>query len=224
MAALKLQPPQAEIRIVVVEAISSSLSVIETALIAVRDLNIRILINNVGGLPVMSSYFKTLAQYAPQEIDDTVYLNNRFMARITRLLLLDLSRNGPSLITNISSGGQIGLPYQVMYSATKGFVSSFSVALSTEAVAEGLQIEAIAIVPGHVRSRVNKMSLSWSTPSSQTFARAALRMAGCGQLVVPGYWRHALQILLLQSLPTWIRQQALVSELEKSKAFNEKEK
>ena len=221
--ALQRQSPKVKVQILVIDAISSSPLDLENAIASVKHLNITILINNVGGLPVMSSYFKTLVEYTAEEIDDTIYLNARFLARITRLLFGDFARNGPSLIMNISSAGQIGVPYQVMYSATKGFVSTFSASLSTEALAEGLPIEVISIIPGHVRSGSHKVPISWFTPAAPTFAKAALDRIGCGQLVVPGYWRHALQIYLLESFPIWVRQKLLIMDMKETIALSKKE-
>ena len=44
--------------------------------------------------------------------------------------------------------------------------------------------------------------------------KEALGRVGCGHLVVPGYWRHALQIFMLGSLPESIRQNALADVMK----------
>jgi 17beta-estradiol 17-dehydrogenase / very-long-chain 3-oxoacyl-CoA reductase len=224
-AILKLQSPQVRVRILVVDAISSSVSELKDALATLKELNITILINNVGGLPEMSeSYFKTFDRYTAEEADGILNLNARFMAQITRLLLPDLSQNGPSLIMNIGSGAHLGVPYEVMYSGTKGFVASFSAALNTEAIAEGWPVDVMAIIPGNVRSGSNKVPLSWFIPSAAVFSRAALDRIGCGQPVVCGYWKHALQIIMLKSLPIWMQQQALIRQMRYTMATQVRDK
>ncbi|MCJ1380265.1 hypothetical protein MMC17_003368 [Xylographa soralifera] len=211
--ALQRESPSAQIRILVVDAIIDDAATLENAVATVQDLHITILINNVGGLPVIASYFKPLAEYSASDIDGTIYLNNRFMARLTRLLLPTLSSNGPALIMNLSSGGRLGLPYQVMYAASKGFVSSFSTGLAREMKTLGLPVEVLAITPGNVRTGSYKPPLAWGTPDARTFAEAALGCVGCGRLVVAGYWRHAIQVFILESIPERTKQRVLSKEM-----------
>ncbi|MCJ1316434.1 hypothetical protein MMC15_001755 [Xylographa vitiligo] len=211
--ALQRESPSAQVRILVVDAITDDAAALEDAAATVRHLHVTILINNVGGLPVMASSFKPLTAYSPCDIDGTIYLNNRFMARLTRLLLPALCRNGPALIVNLSSGGRVGLPYQVMYAASKGFVSSFSAGLAREMKTLGLPVEVLAITPGNVRTGSHKPPLAWGTPDARTFAEAALGCVGCGRLVVAGYWRHAMQVFILEAMPEGLRQRVLSKEM-----------
>lgn len=70
----------------------------------------------------MTRNFKPLTEYSFDEIDGFIDLHARFLARIIRLVLPFLPRMSPSLIMNVSSGADIGMPWMVIYSATKGFV------------------------------------------------------------------------------------------------------
>jgi len=63
------------------------------------------------------------------------------------------------------------LPYQVMYSGTKAFVSCFTAALSMEAKVEKLPIELIAFTPLSIRSRGHRVLLSWAVPSADKWAK-----------------------------------------------------
>ena len=222
-ATLQRESPAAQVRILVVDAITDDAATLEKAVATVRDLHITILINNVGGLPVMAPSFKPLTEYTPSDIDGTIYLNNRFMARITRLLLPTLSSNGPALILNLSSGGRVGLPYQVMYAASKGFVASFSAGLAREMKTLGWPVEVLAITPGNVRTGSHKPPLGWGTPDARTFAAAALGCVGCGRLVVAGYWRHALQVFILEVMPEGMRQTVLSTEMTLKKKTLDKD-
>lgn len=212
---LKLLAPEVDVRILVVNAISSPLSVLEEALATVADLNITILINNVGGPPYRNgSVFDTIVEYTADQVDNTLNINARFMAHLTRLLIPLLSRNGPSLIMNISSGSHVGTPYVAIYGGAKAFVASFSTAIGLEAMAEGWPIEVIAIIPGLVRTGSHKVPIAWGTPSAEVYARAALDRVGCGHLVVYGYWRHAVQFGLFDMLPTKLMQLILTKEMK----------
>src|SRR5205085_1988614 len=88
-------------------------------------------------------------------------MNARFMARLTALMLPILSRKPRlkerSLILNTSAGGMVGLPWLVMYGATKAFNWSFSCGLARELEAhlETNHIDCLAIIPGDVRSQGN---------------------------------------------------------------------
>ncbi|MCJ1430755.1 hypothetical protein MMC27_000105 [Xylographa pallens] len=210
---LQRESPSAQVRILVVDAITDDAATLEKAVATVQGLHITILINNVGGLPVMASSFKPLSEYTASDVDGTIYLNNRFMARLTRLLLPTLSSNGPALIVNLSSGGRVGLPYQVMYAASKGFVSSFSAGLAREMKTLGLPVEVLAITPGNVRTGSHRPPLGWGTPDARTFAEAALACVGCERLIVAGYWRHAIQVFILEAMPERMRQSVLSKEM-----------
>jgi 17beta-estradiol 17-dehydrogenase / very-long-chain 3-oxoacyl-CoA reductase len=214
---LEHQSPNAKIKILVANAIYVSQAQIEVFVAEVKGLHVTILVNNIGGLPLKEDFFKPLMEYTMEEIDDTIYLNSRFMARLTRVLLPILVRNGLSLIKNMSSGAHVGMPYLVMYSATKAFVSGFTAVLGIEAKAEKLPIELIAFAPGSIRSGGHRVALSWSVPSADKWAKEALGRVGCGHLVVPGYWRHALQLFMLRSLPESIRQNASADMMKKMK-------
>jgi 17beta-estradiol 17-dehydrogenase / very-long-chain 3-oxoacyl-CoA reductase len=227
-ADLLRERPGAEVRLLVVDAISDSAATLQEAVETLKDLHITILVNNVGGFPVMSRYMKPLSDFSLAQIDDTISLNARFMSRLTRLLIPTLAANGPSLIINLSSGAYVGIPWLVMYSATKGFVASFSSALGREMRAEGLPVRVVALAPGDVRSQGHRAELAWNVPSSRAFAKSALDRigaAGTGEtpLVVSPYWVHALMILLLNVLPESVVQAGMVQGMREKRRKLEKD-
>jgi 17beta-estradiol 17-dehydrogenase / very-long-chain 3-oxoacyl-CoA reductase len=171
---------------------------------------------------------KPLSDFSLAQIDDTISLNARFMSRLTRLLIPTLAANGPSLIINLSSGAYVGIPWLVMYSATKGFVASFSSALGREMRAERLPVRVVALAPGDVRSQGHRAELAWNVPSSRAFAKSALDRigaAGTGEtpLVVSPYWVHALMILLLNVLPESVVQAGMVQGMREKRRKLEKD-
>ena len=208
----------AKIKLLVVDARTGSTQDLEKEIASVQHLNITILVNNVGGfIPGMTQNFKPLTKYSFDEIDGFINLNARFLARITCLVLPFLPRKSPSLIMNVSSAADVGLPWMVIYSATKGFVTSFSKALAREMKMEGLPVEVVALTMGDVQSGSNTTPLSWKAPSSRVFARATLdrigRAAGNIPHVLAPYWAHALILGGFDYLPEQVRQSVLDEDL-----------
>lgn len=220
--------PTAKIRLLVIDAVSASVADVEKAMATLSDLHLTILINNVGGYPLMTHYFKPLTAFSPAEIDGTIAINAGFMARLTALLLPMLAANGPSLIINMSSGAYIGIPWLVMYCATKGFVSSFTAALAREMRAEKLPVDVVALAPGNVRSRGHSVALAWNCPSSRVFAKVALGRIGAGlgagEMVISPFWAHVVIRKLLDFMPEWAVQAGMMREMREKKRMLEKDK
>jgi 17beta-estradiol 17-dehydrogenase / very-long-chain 3-oxoacyl-CoA reductase len=223
-ASLERQFPAAKVNIFVMNAITASADDMQNLVLSLKSLRVSILVNNVGGLPPMESEFRPLSEYSTNDIEGTINLNCRFATHLTSLLLPDLARNGPSLIINMSSGGKVGLPYQVIYCATKAFVASFTSALAIELKCEGKPIEVIAFTPGTVKTGGVPLPVSFTVASVETFVKAALAKVGCGLPVVAGYWVHAMQIVMLNSLPEWMRQKSLANVIKGVRKGMEKSK
>jgi len=217
----------AKIKILVIDALMGSTGDLEKEIASVQHLNITILVNNVGGFPPgMTRKFKPLAEYSFDEIDGFINLNARFLARITRLVLPLLPRNSPSLIMNVSSGANIGVPWLVIYGATKGFVTSFIKALAREMKMEGLPVKVVSLTLGDVRSGSNITPLSWRTPTSRAFAKVTLdrigRAAGDIPHVLALYWTHALMMGVFGYLPERAKQSALEEEMRAKRRLFDK--
>jgi len=228
-AQLQLEHPGAMVRLLVVDAISASAADLETALTALADLHITILVNNVGGFPPMTHYLKPLTAFTATDVDSTINLNARFLTRMTKLMIPCLTHpTGRSLIINISSGAQIGIPWLVLYSGTKGFVVSFSKALSRELQAEQAAIDVIALTPGDTRSASHAAPLAWNVPDSLGLARATLDCVGVaaqrGMLMLCPFWVHDMLLSLLELVPEAVKRVALVEEMRRKRRVLEKVK
>jgi len=226
-AKLEAERLGAKIRLLVIDATTGSTRDLEKEIASVQHLNITILVNNVGGYPPgMTRNFKPLTEFSFDEIDGFIDLNSRFLTRITRLVLPFLPRKSPSLIMNVGSGADIGMPWMVIYSATKGFVTSFSKALAREMKMEGLPVEVVTLTMGDVQSGSNTTPLSWKAPTSRAFARATLdrigRAAGDIPHVLAPYWAHALMLGAFGYLPESVKQSALDEELRAKRRWFDK--
>lgn len=129
------------------------------------------------------------------EVQGVIALNATFMTELTRVLLPILEKNAHSLIMNISSFASIGMPWLSIYSSSKGYVDSFSRALSAEMRAEERKKK------GDVRTGNHDVEAGVFTPTARQMARAALGRVGCGRSLVCGYWGHAVRIGFVEWLP-----------------------
>lgn len=176
--------PNAQVRVIVMNARTATPSEMDSAVQSLSDLQVSILVNNIGGMPIKLPPFRMFATYSCDDIDATINQNNRFMARLTTLMLPLLTKKeggGRSLILNLSSAAYVGMPYLVMYGATKGFVNSFSSGLARELCSpntpETNHIDVLAIIPGEVHSQGNAHGVSASEPTSDVFAECIVRKA-----------------------------------------------
>jgi short-subunit dehydrogenase len=183
-----------------------------------------VLVNNVGGETRPSVTLGTLS-YA--DVNATIDKNARFMAQITRVLLPLLSegKGRSGLALNVSSISQYGMPYICVYSATKGFVDSFTRALEAECSAEGCGVDVMGLRIGEVKTAGYDVDSSLFVPLARTMARAGLDRVGCGKVIVWAYFWHWLQGLSFEVMPRWILMHATVGRMmaikkrEEEKAF-----
>ncbi|KAK6217042.1 3-ketoacyl-CoA reductase [Colletotrichum tabaci] len=215
------------VRFVVLDAASSSPAQVQAAVDDISDLDVTVLINNVGGAPASSPPIGPLRNLAPGDVDALLDLNARFMARLTHLMLPILARNGPSLVLNVGSLATEGLPGLVMYSAAKGFVKSFTRALAREMKAEKSPVDVLYLGTGEVRTNINDVAVRSSTPEARPFAKAVMdrvgRAAQRGMLEVTPWFMHAVQVAVAGYVPErlWFKKIRETLE-EKRLAYEEK--
>jgi short-subunit dehydrogenase len=78
-----------------------------------------------------------------------ISLNVQANVALTRLFIADLKKNAPSHILNVSSmEATLPLPYKSVYTGTKTFIYSFSLALNEELRGTGIQVSVVC--PGPV--------------------------------------------------------------------------
>ncbi|KAL4892350.1 hypothetical protein BDV59DRAFT_180528 [Aspergillus ambiguus] len=204
--ALAAEFPQASFRIVVADVCESESQVlrrIDAIVEELRDLHLTVLVNNVGGAPPrMEPLYKPLEAYLPRDIDGMISMNLRFTAHLTRALLPLLIGQNPSLIINIGSMADVGLPWLSMYSGAKAFVMAWSTALGREMKVERKNVEVLGIRLMTVTDTSFRKEIpTIMQPDARTFAEACLQKVGCGRLVVTGYWAHDVMLSIVSLLP-----------------------
>jgi 17beta-estradiol 17-dehydrogenase / very-long-chain 3-oxoacyl-CoA reductase len=208
---LRSLSPTASIHLITMNALTATPEQMTAAISSISHLQISILVNNVGGNPITLPAFRLLSTYTCSDVDSVINQNARFMSRLTALMLPILSRReggGRSLILNMSSAGLVGLPYLVMYSATKAFNLSFSTGLARELSSSSpspsspstSHIDVLAIIPGEVHSQGNSHGVSSAEPTWVQFGECIVRKTD--RAVKQG--RRELRPWMMHDVKDWI--------------------
>ncbi|KAK4550705.1 hypothetical protein LTR36_000284 [Oleoguttula mirabilis] len=221
--ALLQQWPQREIRLLIIDAADGrgAISEIEAAATQLQDVNIRVLINNVGGTAGMPS-FLTLEERSASDVAKFIDLNAQFPTLITRALLPLLIKCKPALILNMgSASSEIPAPWTTVYSGSKAYNKAWSRSLGAEMKAEGHDIEVICILLGVTATAMMQKKTSLMIPSSRQMAKSSLDVVGCGRSEVWAYWPHAVQFGPVLNLPQSVIEKISIGALRNEKAADE---
>ncbi|XP_028270683.1 17-beta-hydroxysteroid dehydrogenase type 3 isoform X2 [Parambassis ranga] len=165
-----------------------------------KDLNIGVLVNNVGILPTyIPSKFLEFADL-DKAIRNVINCNVKTVAKMCKIILPDMTKRGKGLIVNVSSGiASVPFPLYTLYAASKVFVERFSQGLQAEYKDKGIIIQAVA--PFGVSTRMagfqktNKVTLS-----PEDFVKNSLQYVRAGDKTY-GSICHIVQGWVLQSVP-----------------------
>ena len=225
-AALAARWPDRRVRIIVIDAhhVSNDIA-IEGLAMALREVYITVLINNVGGAGPVRPAWRELHRRTGKEVDAFIDVNLRFSTHITRALLPILLRNTPSLVLNVGSiAGDIPTPYATVYSGAKAYNMAWSRSLKAEMVAEGKDVEVLGILVGATQSGHEKRETSFFVPSSRRLACASLDKVGCGKPIVTAFLPHALQKTFVDFMPLWLVERMMVKFAKEEMATEEKQR
>ena len=213
-ASLAKSCPSRQTRLFIADA-SIPASLDGTVMNIVKDLKLTVLVNNVGGVGhLRAGSFMPLEEGTQEEVEDTINLNVLFTTQLTRILLPTLIRNEPSLMINTGSITSMGMPWLVTYSASKGFLASFSQALQSELLGDGRDIRVHYLAAGAFASNAHKVTPDLFTPDGRTLAKEALRRAGSGPVIMVPHLGHALQAVFLSMLPERLLQTTFIRSLK----------
>ena len=219
------QCPDRQVRVLVIDAVdeAGNLTRLQQAAEDLNGLNLKILVNNVGGAASVKPLISPL-QHSPENAGRIqLDLNVRFQTELTRLLLPQLIINQPSCILNVgSASADLPCCYLSVASGVKAYQKAWSRSLSLEMKAEGNDVEVLYFQLGMVSSGSSPRPTSLLIPSSRKIASACLDKVGCGRDVVYGYWPHELQFGLVNLLPKFVAERVMVGiakgEMEKEQA------
>ncbi|KAJ5642396.1 hypothetical protein N7490_006396 [Penicillium lividum] len=204
---LEAEFPARKTGIVVLDAVGVTSAALDDVVDQVRAItegdggDLSVLVNNVGGEVRPYTAFD---EYTFEEAARTMDSNAGFMMQITRVLLSLLQERTRGIVMNVSSMAAYGLPYISVYSASKGFVDTFTRALEAEVNAEGRNVDVMALRVGPVRTASFDVKTGLFVPDARGLASAGLNRVGCGRVIVWAHFGHWLQGLSLDVLPRWV--------------------
>ncbi|KAL6404389.1 putative short chain dehydrogenase protein [Ilyonectria robusta] len=186
----------------------------DTIVSALQGLNLTVLINNAGGGPFPS--FGMVSDYTEREIMDNVNLNAMFPTLLLSRLLPTLVSNAPSLVINMGSMSDNGLPLMSFYNGSKAFGRILCQTLAHDMALEGQAVEVMCVQTGGVTGTSKiQMKPDLFNPDTRTFARAALARVGCGRAVVVGYFPHAMQQVMADMMPGIVKRKVFITVMKK---------
>jgi|ERR1719322_273136 len=167
-------------------------------------LDISILINNVGVSYEHPEFFLELDDRA-NVISKMISINVLSAVKMTEIILPEFVEKGKGVILNISSASAcVPTPLLTLYSATKKFVICFSKSLNGEYASKGVVIQ--SLTPFFVCTKLSKLRhSSIFIPNPDTYVKSAMKVIGKSTCSY-GYLPHAIQGLVIESLPEWLYQ------------------
>ena len=168
----------------------------------IKDLDVSILVNNVG-----------LSHSIPQSFDDTpeqdmkniITVNDIGTLRTTKLVVPGMiTRKRGLILTMASFGGVLPTPLLATYSGSKAFLQAWGTALGAELAEHGILVQVVQsyLITSNM-SKIRRTSLL--VPSPKAFVKATLAKIGRsgGSQGVPftmtPYWSQAAGLYLISS-------------------------
>ncbi len=109
---------------------------------------IDLLVNNAG-----LSNFKRFDEQSKDSVEQLLAVNIHALTMLCHSVIPKMLDAGSGDILNVSSvGGDIPLPHEALYAATKSFVTSFSQGIRGELIGKGVNVT--ALLPGLVRTNL----------------------------------------------------------------------
>jgi len=184
---------------------------------AVADLDISVLVNNVGVSVDVPVKFEEMTD---DQIRNAILVNCLFTTKLTQTLLPKLKRRRSArglILTLSSTTGLIPTPLLSIYAATKVFDDFFSCALSAELADSN--IDAISLVPGFIVSAMSGFKKpKFLVPSAERFANDTLDKVSSSRRRMSPYWPHDLYWSLVLMLPTSFVIRQARKQMEKTRA------
>jgi len=170
----------------------------ETVKKSMENLDIGILINNVG---VSYRYPRFFHEITDDEVNALIEMNVNSTIWMTRYVIDGMIERKRGAIVNISSGSAMyTMPLLAEYSAAKSFIEKFTLALNAEYGGKGIKVQ--CQIPFYVATKLAKMRKSFTVPSADDYAKMGLKFIGQPEAVASPYWVHGIMSFVMDSLPT----------------------
>lgn len=173
-----------------------------TVLLLLRELDIGILVNNVG---VSFSYPEVIhkAEGGLQRLADIDVVNTLPVTLLSAAVLPQMVERNSGIIVNISSATAYSpLSLLSVYSASKKYVTWLSNILQKEYAQTNIIIQTVC--PMFVTTKMSKISrTSFFFVTAEDFVKSAVQTIGIMDETT-GCFSHQLQVEIIRSLPEWV--------------------
>jgi len=166
----------------------------------VKELEVGVLVNNVGVSYRYPMYFHELSD---SEVQDLMTMNIDSTIWMSRMVIPGMLERKKGAIVNISSASAMyDLPLLAEYSGSKSFIEKFSRAINAEYKSKGVTCQ--CQVPFYVATKLAKQRKSLMVPSPSEFVALGIKWVGYDDCVVSPFLLHAIQGWILDILPNSI--------------------
>ncbi|KAL2079541.1 hypothetical protein ACEWY4_025285 [Coilia grayii] len=167
---------------------------------ALKDLNIGVLVNNVGILPTRIPCKLLDTDSLEQRFNEVINCNTKAMMQMCRIVLPGMEKREKGVILNVSSGmAVIPFPTYTLYTATKACVDTFSQGLQAEYKAKGIIIQ--VVTPFGISTQMsNYMKPNLITYTPEDFVQTSLAYLKAGDKTF-GSISHTIIGWIVQMVP-----------------------
>ncbi|EYU22554.1 hypothetical protein ABFS82_05G022300 [Erythranthe guttata] len=170
----------------------------------IRDLDLGILINNVGSAYPYARFFH---EVDPQLLESVVRVNVVAATWVTKAVvrgMLEKKKKKKGAIVNVGSGSSSycvsSYPLYTVYAATKAYVAMLSKSMSMEYKQHGIDVQCqIPLLVATKMASIKKPS--FFIPSPETYSKASINWIGHHDQICLPYWPHSLQAAAIRLLP-----------------------
>nr|XP_039262908.1 very-long-chain 3-oxoacyl-CoA reductase-like [Styela clava] len=187
----------------------------------IKDLEIGILVNNVGlgaSGEFLNAFSKSENKDMSTGIPRLIYCNCLSIARMTEIVLPQMLKRRKGLILNLASLAAVSpMPLNGIYSASKKFDDTFSKALISEYKNKGIIIQSIR--PGPVKTNMTSSKGKEGTayfPTFETYSSHIMDTVGKADATA-GYRIHGILEFVIKILPVNLYAKILIRRSQKNK-------
>ncbi|XP_050527416.1 very-long-chain 3-oxoacyl-CoA reductase-like [Daktulosphaira vitifoliae] len=161
------------------------------------DLDVGVLVNNVGLHNPYPDYFLNFDQNNPL-YENMIKLNVTPLVYLCRAIMPGMKKRRRGIVINISSAeAVISSPLLAVYGATKAFIEKFSNELTIEHKNDGIIVQ--CVIPYSIATESLSNRNSWMVPSPKVYVHSALKTTGI-QSLTTGYLPHTIFVNIVQYL------------------------
>ena len=190
---------ESHIEVKVIEFDFSSCSEYDELSLELKDLDVGILVNNVG-----ASYGSMDPFYKCDMVKtvNILHVNTFSDVYMTKIVLSGMVKRRRGAVIHISSASvYLDIPFANVYVATKIFINKFVRSLQLEDV-NGV-VDHQLVIPCYVASKMSKMSPGLTVPTAAAYVKSAINTIGITD-VTHGCFVHETIAVLLKVLPAYL--------------------